>query len=83
MGETIRMVGRATRKAKAHAFSQMRSMFFTSPTLNRLMTNDIIQDMSSDMKNEKTYFWYFGSIIKSINKKRLSKREGGSLFLKT
>jgi len=56
MGDTRIIVGKATTKANNQAFSQTNRMPFISPTLKTLITKDIMQDMSNDMKNEKTIF---------------------------
>lgn len=56
MGEIKIMVGRAMTNANAQALSQMDKILLTRPTLKRLITNDIMQDISSDIKNENTNF---------------------------
>ena len=48
------IVGKATENAKAHAFNQMLMMLLAKPTLKTLMTNDMMHDISSDMKKENT-----------------------------
>ena len=57
------IVGKAITKAKAHACNQMEMISSTKPTLNKLMTNDIIQDISRDIKNENTILWYLREIM--------------------
>jgi hypothetical protein len=54
MGETIIIVGKATIKAKTHAFSQIVIIFATIPTLNTLITKDMIPDISNAIKNKNT-----------------------------
>ena len=56
------MVGNATTNAKPHAFNQIRTIPSTNPILKTLITNDIMHDMSKDMKNENTYAVYFWGI---------------------
>jgi hypothetical protein len=48
------MVGNATINANAHALSHKLTILLTKPTLKMLMTNDIMQDISSAMKNANT-----------------------------
>lgn len=50
-------------KANNHAFSQMAIMLSTKPTLNKLMTKDIMHDIKSDIKKEKTSGVYLGLIM--------------------
>jgi hypothetical protein len=54
MGETSMMVGNATVNANAQAFSHKLRILLTRPTLKILITKDITQDISNDMKNENT-----------------------------
>ncbi len=49
-----KMVGKATANANNQAFNHISIIFSTNPTLNKLITKDIMQDMRSDIKNEKT-----------------------------
>jgi hypothetical protein len=55
-GDTRVIVGKATTKAKAQALSQMDRILLTIPTLNTLITKDMMQDISNAMKNAKTKF---------------------------
>ena len=48
------MVGNATIKAKAQALNQTEMISVTIPTLKTLMTKDIMQDISNDIKKENT-----------------------------
>lgn len=48
-GATTVIVGKATTQAKAHACSHTVTMPSTSPTLNTEITNDMMQDINSDM----------------------------------
>ena len=59
VGETSRTVGNATRNAKLHALIQIFTMFSTNPTLNTLITNDMMHDINSAIKKAKTKCWYF------------------------
>lgn len=61
------MVGNATRKANAQAFIHTNPMFSTNPTLWMLITNDIKQDISNDIKKEKTYFSCLLAIKQSLH----------------
>ena len=58
-GDTNIMHGKAIEKAKLHACSQRLIMSSTQPRLKMLITNDMMADISNDMKNEKTIFWCF------------------------
>ena len=58
-GDTKTIHGKAIEKAKLHACSQRLMMSSTQPRLKMLMTNDMMADISNDMKNEKTIFWCF------------------------
>jgi len=46
------MVGNATIKAKLQAFNQITMIFVTIPTLNTLITKDIMHDINSAIKKE-------------------------------
>lgn len=48
------MVGKAIIKAKLHAFSHIVIILLTKPMLKTLITKDIIPDIRSAIKNEKT-----------------------------
>lgn len=63
IGETKITAGNATTKAKPHAFSQINKRFSTSPTLNKVITSDMRQDINSAIKKENTKRWYFCGII--------------------
>ena len=54
MGETRETVGNATKKEKAQALSQISTMPSMRPTLKMLITKDMMQDIRSAIKNEKT-----------------------------
>lgn len=54
MGEIVNIVGKATRKAKHQALSQISTIFDTKPMLKTLIKKDIIHDMRNDIKNENT-----------------------------
>ena len=54
MGDTIIMAGNAIIKAKLQAFNQIATIFVTIPTLNTLMTKDIMHDISNAIKKENT-----------------------------
>ena len=56
MGTTRLMVGNATTNAKAHAFNQTNRTFSIKPTLKSVMTKDIMHDINSAIKKEKTSF---------------------------
>ena len=57
------MTGNATIKAKLQAFNQIATIFGTMPTLNTLMTKDIMDDISNAIKKENTVFLYLREII--------------------
>jgi hypothetical protein len=48
------MVGKATINAKLQAFNQIGIMFVTKPTLNILITKDIMHDINNAIKKENT-----------------------------
>jgi|GEM_PF-6170721 len=47
-------IGKATIKAKNHAFNQIIKSPLTSPILNMLIIKDIKHDIINAMKNENT-----------------------------
>lgn len=53
-GVTAIMVGKAITNANTQAFSQTVIIPSISPTLKIDITNDMMLDMSSDIKNENT-----------------------------
>jgi hypothetical protein len=53
-GTTSITVGKATTKAKPHAFSHIDSILFISPTLKILITSDMMQDINNAIKNANT-----------------------------
>jgi hypothetical protein len=54
MGEIMIMVGKAIKKAKLQACSQIAMIFDTMPTLKTLIAKDMTPDINNAMKNEKT-----------------------------
>jgi len=54
IGAIIIIVGKATIKAKLHAFNHIVIILLTKPMLKTLITKDIIPDISNAIKNEKT-----------------------------
>jgi len=47
------IVGKATAKANSQACSQTEIISLTKPTLKTVITNDIMKDISNDIKKEK------------------------------
>lgn len=66
-GATKVTVGNATTNANPQAFSQSEIKLSTKPTLNKVITNDIKNDINSAIKNEKTKRWYLLGIIAGDN----------------
>ena len=62
-GDTKKTVGNAKTKANIQALNQMLIILLTRPTLKTLITSDIIQDISKDIKNENISLWCLRSII--------------------
>jgi hypothetical protein len=49
------IVGNATANANIQAFIQIEKRLPTSPMLKIVITKDMMQDISKDIKKEKTY----------------------------
>ena len=62
-GETKITAGNATTKANPQAFSQINRMLSLIPTLNKVITSDMRQDINRAIKKENTKRWYFCGII--------------------
>lgn len=56
MGEIRIVVGKTTTNEKPQAFNQIEIILGTKPTLNTLITKDIMHERSKAIKNEKTNF---------------------------
>jgi len=50
--ETIKTAGKATRKPKLHALSQLCKRLSVKPRLKKVITNDMMPDISKAMTNE-------------------------------
>jgi len=48
------IVGKAIMKANSQACNQTEMILLTKPTLKTVITNDIMKDISNDIKKEKT-----------------------------
>lgn len=52
--------------AKTQALSHIEMISVLNPRLETLITKEMMPDISNEVKNDETSFWYFRSIMANI-----------------